>query len=267
LAVSQPSKPPVIDSSVPSSPRIWNFWMGGKDNYPVDKAVGEQGLAIDPDIGTMAKASRGFLIRAVAHLAREAGVRQFLDVGTGLPASENTHEVAQRIAPESRVVYVDNDPSVLRHAEALLQPVSGEGTVAYVDCDFHDPERIVEEARKTLDFGEPVAVMFMGVLGHARSYADMRRIVRTVTDAVPAGSYLILWDGTVDSKPYVALCEEYAKGSPDPYYPRTQAEISACFEGLEFVEPGFGKIADWRPDPAAEKRPEVAAYGGVARKP
>ncbi len=259
--------PPEIDSTVPSSPRIWNYWMGGKDNYPIDKEVGAQGLEIDPHIGTMAKSSRAFLIRAVEHLAGEAGMRQFLDIGTGLPAAENTHEIAQRIAPTSRTVYVDNDRSVLRHAQALLTPMTAEGTVAYVDADFHNPEQILEEARRTLDFSEPLTAMFMGVLGHARSYPDMRRIVRVVMDAVPSGSHLILWDGTVDGPEYVALCDAYAAGgSPDPYHPRTQAEIRACFEGLTFIEPGFGPIIDWRPEPATEERQWVAAYGGVASK-
>jgi hypothetical protein len=271
---TEKESPPMPDSQdalrtdIPHSARIWNFWMGGKDNYEVDRIVGAESLKIDPDIATMAVQSRQFLIRAVRHLAGEAGSRQFLDIGTGLPTMDNTHEVAQRAAPESRIVYVDNDPMVLVHARALLNNTTNEGVTTYIDSDFHDPEQIVSGARNILDFSQPIVVMFMGVLGHARTYDDMLRIVRTVMDAVPSGSHLILWDGTTDSPAYVTLCEEYAKSGGTPYYPRTQDEIRAAFDGLEFVEPGFVPITDWRPEPeqAGAPRP-IAAYGGVARKP
>lgn len=259
---------PPIRTDIPHSARIWNFWMGGKDNYQVDQVVGEASLQIDPDISTMAVQSRQFLIRAVRHLAREAGIRQFLDIGTGLPTMQNTHEVAQSMAPESKIVYVDNDPLVLAHARALLTNTTDEGVTTYIDSDFHDPEQIIADARNVLNFGQPIAVMFMGVLGHARTYDDMLRIVHTVLDAVPSGSHLVLWDGTTDSQAYVDLCEEYTKTGGAPYQPRTQDQIRAVFDGLQFVEPGFTRITEWRADPIQVGKPaQIAAYGGVARKP
>ncbi|QIS10069.1 SAM-dependent methyltransferase [Nocardia arthritidis] len=257
-----------IRSDIPHSARIWNFWMGGKDFYEVDRVVGEASLQIDPDIATMAVQSRQFLIRAVHYLAGAAGIRQFLDIGTGLPTMQNTHEVAQSVAPESKVVYVDNDPLVLAHARALLTSTTDEGVTTYINRDFHDPEQIVADARNILNFTKPIGVMFMGVLGHARSYADMLRIVRTVMAATPPGSYLVLWDGTTDSQAYVTLCEEYTKSGGVPYIPRTQAEIRAAFDGFEFVEPGFTAITEWRNDSIeVGALQSISAYGGVARKP
>ncbi|WP_227982689.1 SAM-dependent methyltransferase [Nocardia spumae] len=260
--------PAQIRTDIPHSARIWNFWMGGKDNYEVDRVVGEASLQIDPDISTMAVQSRQFLIRAVSYLAEEAGIRQFLDIGTGLPTMQNTHEVAQSIAPEAKVVYVDHDPLVLAHARALLTSTTAEGVTTYVNADFHEPEKIVAEARTILNLDEPVAVMFMGVLGHARSYEDLLRIVRTVLAAVPSGSYLVLWDGTDDSPAYVELCAEYAKSGGTPYYPRTRDEIAAAFDGLDLIDPGYTCITRWLPGSSEVGcTPEIAAFGGVARKP
>nr|WP_269451021.1 SAM-dependent methyltransferase [Streptomyces davaonensis] len=194
--------------------------------------------------------------------------RQRPDYDTGLPTMQNTHEVAQAVAPESKIIYVDNDPLVLTHARALLFNTTDEGVTTYIDSDFHNPEQIISDARNTLNFTQPITVMFMGVLGHARTYDDMTRIVRTVMDAVPSGSHLVLCDGTTDSQAYVTLCEEYAKSGGVPYHPRTQDEIHAAFDGFELVEPGFVPITAWRPEPtqARVSRP-IAAYGGVARKP
>ncbi|PXX53915.1 S-adenosyl methyltransferase [Nocardia tenerifensis] len=260
---------PLIRTDIPHSARIWNFWMGGKDNYEVDRVVGEASLEIDPDIATMAVQSRQFLIRAVHYLATEAGIRQFLDIGTGLPTMQNTHEVAQAAAPEAKIVYVDNDPLVLTHARALLNNTTDQGVTTYIDSDFHNPEQIVSDAKNVLDFTQPIAVMFMGVLGHARSYDDMLRIVRTVMAAVPSGSYLVLWDGTTESQAYVTLCAEYEKSGGVPYIPRTGEEIRAAFDGLEFVDPGFVPITEWHAGPTdvGGTPPTIAARGGVARKP
>lgn len=259
---------PAIRTDIPHSARIWNYWMGGKDYYEVDRIAGDAGIAVDPDITTMAVQSRQFLIRAVRFLAAEKGIRQFLDIGTGLPTMQNTHEVAQGVAPDSKVVYVDNDPMVLAHARALLTSTTDEGVTTYLDSDYHQPELIVADARHVLNFTRPLAVMFMGVLGHARSYADMRRIARTVLEAAPSGSYLVLWDGTDDSDAYVQLCRNYTDTGGVPYTPRPQAEIRAVFDGLELVEPGFVPITRWRPEnpEIGDVRP-ISAYGGVARKP
>ncbi len=160
-----------IDTSVPHSARIWNYWLGGKDNYAVDREAGDQFSAIFSQIVDIARADRDFLGRVIRFLAAEAGVRQFLDVGTGLPTADNTHEVAQRVAPGSRVVYVDNDPLVLAHARALLTS-SSEGTTNYVDADMRDPGNVLEEAAKWLDLTQPVALTLMGVLGHVIDYAE-----------------------------------------------------------------------------------------------
>jgi hypothetical protein len=263
---------PVIRMDIPHSARIWNYWMGGKDNFEVDRVAGDAGAEVDPDIVTMAVQSRQFLVRAVRYLAAEAGIRQFLDIGTGLPTMQNTHEVAQSVAQDSKIVYVDNDPMVLAHARALLINTTPEGVTTYIDCDYHQPEQIIADAHNVLNFTQPIGVMFMGVLGHARTYDDMRRIVSTVMDAVPSGSYLTLWDGTIDSQAYVTLCENYAKTGGVPYIPRPREEIRAVFEGLEMVSPGFVSITQWwadgtdDDDEASEARP-ISAYGAVARKP
>lgn len=259
---------PLIRTDIPHSARIWNYWMGGKDNYEIDRIAGDAGVQVDPEITTMAVQSRQFLIRAVTYLTSEVGLRQFLDIGTGLPTMQNTHEVAQSIAPETKVVYVDNDPLVLSHARALLTSTSDEGVTTYIDADFHNPELIISDARNVLNLNEPVGVMFMGVLGHAKSYDELLRIVHTVLDAVPSGSYLVMWDGTIDSQAYVTLCENYTRTGGAPYTPRTQAEIRGVFDGLEMVEPGFTSITEWRASQTqiGEVRP-ISAYGAVARKP
>jgi hypothetical protein len=258
-----------IRTDIPHSARIWNYWMGGKENYEIDRTVGDLSLEIDPDISTMATQSRQFLIRTVRHLAKDRGIRQFLDIGTGLPTMQNTHEVAQSVAPDAKIVYVDNDPAVLAHARALLTDTTDEGVTDYVDADFNNPEQIIADARNILNFKLPVAVMFMGVLGHAETYDDLRRIVSTVMDAVPSGSYLIFWDGTTDSPAYVALCEEYTKTGGAPYTPRPSGSLRSIFDGLELVDPGFVSITEWfaiDDDSARESRP-ISAYGGVGRKP
>ncbi|MGO4613011.1 SAM-dependent methyltransferase [Nocardia sp. 2YAB30] len=258
----------LVRTDIPHSARIWNYWMGGKDYYEIDRITGDAGVEADPDITTMAVQSRQFLTRAVRYLAAEAAVTQFLDVGTGLPTRQNTHELAQAVAPESRIVYVDNDPLVLTHARALLTSTTPQGVVTCIDADYHDPERIISDAENVLNFTEPIAVMFMGVLGYAKTYDELLRIVHTVMDAVPAGSYLAMWDGTDDSKAYVTLCENYTHTGATPYFPRPQAQIEAVFDGLELVEPGFVSITRWRSGvtEVGEVR-EISAYGAVARKP
>lgn len=258
---------PAIRTDIPHSARIWNYWMGGKDFFEIDRIAGDAGIAVDPEITTMAIQSRQFLIRTVRYVA-EAGIRQFLDIGTGLPTMQNTHEVAQGVAPESRVVYVDNDPLVLAHARTLLNSTTDEGVTTYIQCDYHEPDLIVADARNVLNFTRPIAVMFMGVLGHARSYAELRRIVATLLAAVPSGSYLILWDGTDDSPAYVELCENYTGTGGTPYVPRPKEQIAAVFDGLEPVGPGVVPITRWWPEQAgAGDGPSISAYGAVARKP
>ncbi|WP_419999688.1 SAM-dependent methyltransferase [Streptomyces boninensis] len=259
---------PGIDPSTPHAARIWNYWMGGKDNYAADRAAGDAVAEVYPDIVTMAVQSRQFLIQVVRHLAGTAGIRQFLDIGTGLPTMQNTHEVAQQIAPESKIVYVDNDPMVLAHAHALLTNTTAEGVTTYVHADYHDPDVIVREAAKTLDFNEPVAVMFMGVLGYEQDLAVLRSIVGTVMAAVPSGSHLVLWDGTDTGEAVVEGGEKLAESGGVPYVLRSPAQLGECFAGLELVEPGMVPITLWRPEAGDVGAAEaIDAYGAVGRKP
>lgn len=257
-----------INFDVPHSARIWNYWMGGKDNYEVDRAAGDSWIAVHPDIVTMAKQSRQFLIRAVRFLAGEAGMRQFLDIGTGLPTMQNTHEVAQQIAPESRIVYVDNDPLVLMHARTLLRNTTPEGVTTYVDADLHHPDLIISDARNVLNLNQPVAVMFMGILGHVATFDEVRSIVTQVMAAVPSGSYLAIYDSTDTSEAVREAQEKYDETGAVPYILRSPEQISQCFQGLEMMDPGLVSITQWRPNTieVGTVKP-IDAYGGLARKP
>ncbi len=256
-----------IDTSVPHSARIWNYWLGGKDNFAVDRAAGEQYKATFPGVTVVARASRGFLNRSVRYLAGEAGVRQFLDVGTGLPTANNTHQVAQAVAPTSRVVYVDNDPMVLVHARALLVGTP-EGATDYIDADLREPEAILDAAQKTLDFTQPIGLILSGIMGHLGDTAEARSIVAKLLDALPAGSYLSLNDGTsVISAEMGEAQEDYNESGAIPYNLRTPEEIASFFTGLELVEPGVVSCPLWRPDPDAGAPAAIDAFGGVGRKP
>jgi hypothetical protein len=258
-----------IRIDIPQSARIWNYWMGGKDYYPIDREAGDAVIAVNPGIVTVAKQSRRFLIRAVSTLAAELGIRQFLDIGTGLPTMENTHEVAQSVAPESKIVYVDNDPLVLTHARALLTNTTPEGVTGYIDADIGDPDLIVADARNFLNFTQPIAVMFMGVLGHVPEFSDMRWIIDRVMAAVPAGSYLLLWDSTSTSEEVIEG-REMQERTQIPYELRTVDELAECFHGLEMVPPGLVSITQWRPEivGAVGGSPgPIDAYGGMGRKP
>ncbi|MFE9461294.1 SAM-dependent methyltransferase [Streptomyces californicus] len=250
-----------IRSDVPHSARVWNAWLGGKDHYPVDRELAEAVSAAYPQMVDIARASRAFQIRAVRHLA-SAGVRQFLDVGTGLPVANSTHEVAQSIAPEARIVYVDNDPIVLAHAQALLTSAP-QGRTAYVEADLSDVDAVVDEAAETLDLSEPVAVLLLSTLGHLVP-ADGIDVVRRYLDRMPSGSYLVLCD-TVKTPQTLAAQEAYASGDNPPYLVREPEEITGCAEGLELVEPGFVPIDRWRPE--EDDAVQVDQWGLVARKP
>ena len=269
---SSPDARTGIDSSVPHSARIWNYWLGGKDNYAVDREAGDAWMAVYPQITVNAREARAFLKRVVSFLAGEAGIRQFLDIGTGLPTADNTHEVAQGIAPEARVVYVDNDPLVLAHARALLVGTR-EGVTKYLDADIRDVDRVTSSAAEILDFTEPVAVLMLGVLGHIADTDDARTLVRQILTHVPSGSYLTICDGTVSEGKRKAL-EEDGKSPAVPYRHREPEEIASFFDGLEWVEPGFGSVSLWRPERPAADVPVIGSapapvdeYGGVARKP
>ena len=255
-----------IDTSVPHSARFWNYFLGGKDNYPVDRALGDQIAKMAPGLVDVARASREHIIRTVTYLAGEVGIRQFLDIGTGLPTANNTHEVAQRVAPECRIVYVDNDPLVLAHARALLTS-SPEGATDYVDADLHNPERILREAARTLDFTKPVALMLMGILGHVKDDHEVRSIIKRLMDALPSGSYLAHSDGTNTSPEMVAAQDQYNESGTLPYYVRSPERIANFYEGLELVPPGVVRVTDWRPEIGPHEIRHAEAFGGVGRKP
>ncbi|NLU74296.1 SAM-dependent methyltransferase [Streptomyces sp. HNM0575] len=255
-----------IDTSVPHTARVWNYWLGGRDNYEVDRRTGDQIRRLHPGIGEYARADRRFLGHAVAHMAGELGVRQFLDIGTGLPTADNTHEVAQRAAPGSRIVYVDNDPIVLVHAQALLTSTP-EGRTAYLDCDLRDPGRILERAAETLDFSRPVALILLGVVIFIEDDEDSYGLVRRLMDGLPSGSLLAL-SHTVTSPamPDVdkAVAFWNANGTPK-LTQRTPAQVERYFDGLELLEPGVVPCSRWLPGELLDA-PEVAMYGGVGRK-
>ncbi|MEV7424463.1 SAM-dependent methyltransferase [Streptomyces sp. NPDC091212] len=260
-----------IDTGKPHSARFWNYFVGGKDNYDVDRAVGDQIKEIFPGLVDVALTSRHFLGRAVRHLAVDQGVRQFLDVGTGLPTADNTHEVAQRLAPDSRIVYVDNDPLVLAHARALLTSTP-EGRTDYLDADLYDPESILKAAEGTLDLSRPVALMILNTLGHVAEYEQARSLVSRLMAGLPSGSYLVISDSTSTSEGMIAASDAYNASGAVPYYVRGVEEIGGFFDGLDLVEPGIVQVTRWRQeadgaDSAAAGAPAVDAYCGVGRKP
>jgi hypothetical protein len=262
-----PAAPPSFDTSVAHPARVYDYWLGGKDNYEADREAAEQVVAIMPSILPGVRANRAFLRRAVEYLAREAGIRQFLDVGTGLPTAQNTHEVAQSIAPESRIVYVDNDPIVLAHARALLTS-SPQGATAYLEADARDTGAILDGAARILDFSQPVAVMVLCVLQYVPDSGAPRQIVSRLMDAVPSGSYLALSDGTgdIDAERGAEATAAYnARLGQNRLTPRTRAQITAYFDGLDFVDPGLVPLHQWRP--AVSSAEAVPAYAGLARKP
>jgi hypothetical protein len=253
-----------------SSPaRVWDYWLGGENNYPVDRAVGDEYIRVYPEVLTIARASRQLLSRVVRHLAGPAGIRNYLDIGAGLPTVQNTHEVAQAVAPDSRVVYVDNDPLVLAHARTLLTNTTPEGITVCLDVDVHEPELIISDARNTLNFNQPVAVLLLGILGHAASTAgEMHRITKRLMAASPPGSYLVVGDGvrTGDRR-----FETAARNRG--YHLRTMEEFRACFDGLELIEPGVVPCNLWRPERfeigigAGTVVEPLVSYVGVGRKP
>ncbi|SDT15734.1 SAM-dependent methyltransferase [Actinoplanes derwentensis] len=255
--------PPTLDATVPQTARIWNFLLGGKDNFAIDRAVGEQILASRPELAENARLSRAFLIRAVRYLAGEAGVRQFLDIGTGLPTANNTHQVAQEVAPTSKVVYVDNDPLVLSHARALLTS-HPDGVTSYINADMFDMGLVLSEAAKTLDFSQPVAVLFMGVLGHVEDDAVAQDMVRQALKAVPSGSFLATYDGADITPANVEAARIWNESAAQPYHLRSPARLASFYDGLELVEPGLVPVTLWRPE---DDVPAIDQFGAVGRKP
>jgi hypothetical protein len=255
-----------IDPTKPHSARFWNYFVGGKDNYEADRLVGDQIKEIFPGLVDVAVSSRRFLARSVTCLAAEQGVRQFLDIGTGLPTADNTHQVAQRVAPDARIVYVDNDPLVLTHARTLLSSTP-EGATDYLDADLYDPGAVLEAAAGTLDLTRPVALVLLNVLGHVADPAEARALVGRLMAGLASGSYLVIGDSTATSEGMIAASAAYNASGAVPYYVRPVDEIAAFFDGLDVLEPGIVPITRWRPGDDGDVTDAVDAYGGVGRKP
>jgi hypothetical protein len=255
-----------LDSTRPHSARVWNYFLGGKDNFAADRELGDQIIAMFPDITTIARQSRRFLARAVTYLARDIGITQYLDIGTGLPTADNTHEVAQRIKPEARIVYVDNDAMVLANARALLTS-DPNGRTDYIDADVRDPDTILHAAASTLDLTKPVGLMMLGILGNVEDYDQARHIVRRLVAALAPGSYLVINDGTNVINPQARNdATKLSIEAGTPYIARHPDQIAGYFDGLDLVAPGVVSTTRWRPDPDGDGEPaEVDVYCGVAR--
>jgi hypothetical protein len=256
-----------LDTSAAHSARVWNYLLGGKDHFAADRQTGDLILGMFPDIARLARNQRRFLVRAVRYLAGEAGIRQFLDIGTGLPTADNTHEVAQAIAPDSRVVYADNDPMVLVHAKALLTSTA-EGATSYAEADVRDPATILEQTARTLDLSQPVALVMLGIMGQLPDSDQPHDLVRRYLDALPAGSYLALCDGTTTSPALSEAIAAYNQNSASSYHLRTREQVAAFFDKLTIVPPGLVPASWWRPDPGDTREPadQDATAVGVAIK-
>jgi hypothetical protein len=262
--------PPEINTGVAHPARVYDYMLGGKDNFAADRALADAVTAAMPSAPFMARANRAFLGRAVRYLTKEAGIRQFLDIGTGIPAAGNTHEVAQAVAPESRVVYVDNDPIVLAHARALMTSDAA-GATAFIKADLRQPDRILADPvlHRTLDLAQPVALILVAIMMYVRDEENPRGIVSALLDALPSGSYLTMSHPSADFSPEEAAGAVAAsERSGVSFTPRTQAEVAAFFAGLELVDPGVTPVLAWRPDGAAPADPRaVYYYGAMGRKP
>jgi hypothetical protein len=259
-----------LDTGIPHVARVYDYWLSGKDNFRADRVAGEEAIKAFPGIRLSAQANRAFLRRSVRYLTGSEGIRQFLDIGTGLPASSNTHEVSQSVAPESNVVYVDNDPLVLAHARALLTS-RPEGHTAYLDADLREPGTILEQAAGILDFTRPVAIMLLAILHYIPDLEDAQATVARLIEAVPAGSFLVISHAGTDLLPDDAAAFEKALNAHLPsdhhHVARPHAAVSTFFDSVELVEPGLVRVSDWRPDSPEEAATPTILWGGVARKP
>lgn len=262
-AASRPVKPVRVDPSVPNVARVWNYLIGGRDNFESDRLAARQLIAASPVMAQVAPAARAFLRRVVTYLAAEAGIRQFLDIGTGMPTEGNTHEVAQAADPSCRVVLVDNDPVVLSHARALLRS-SAEGATSYLDADARDTQAVIGGAREILDLAQPVGVIMIGIPNFLE---DAAGVLARLAAAVPAGSYLAVMQSSRDERLAVAGFR-WNQLAQTPVFLRDRDQVARWFAGLELVEPGIVEVHQWRPSPADPEVPGgVPLLGAVARKP
>jgi trans-aconitate methyltransferase len=258
---------PDFDTRVPHIARVYDYWLGGKDNFAADRELGERTLEAYPNLVFSVRANRAFLARAVRFLAGTSGIRQFLDIGTGIPTANNTHEVAQRIAPDSRIVYVDNDPIVLSHAQALLKSTP-EGACAYLDADLHDPGTILAGAGETLDFGQPVAVILLAVLQFAGDDAQAGAIVNRLMEACAPGSFVAISHpaSDIDAERHTEMVRRMNESMAQQVTLRDRAGVTRLFAGLDLAEPGVVRASEWRPDTELEAATPAVLWAGVARK-
>jgi len=263
------TEPPAIDTSVAHVARVYDYWLGGKDNFAADRAAGDVASQAYPHIFSSVRANRAFLRRTVGYLTAQAGIRQFLDIGTGLPSANNTHEVAQATAPESRIVYVDNDPIVLAHARALLSS-HPKGVTGYLDADARDTATILTEAKRLLDFTQPVGVLLIAILQLVGDSDDPYGLVAELMRAVPAGSYLVISHVPSDMQVRAAGIAEAAavlsKLMTQRVTPRSHEQVTRFFDGLEILDPGVVPVQDWRPASEEEAAAQAGMWGGVGRK-
>jgi hypothetical protein len=268
-AAERPKLPGTIDTTRPHQARIYDYWLGGKDNFAVDREAAERALAVYPGLRRGVRAQRAFLANAVEYLARTAGISQFLDVGTGIPTANNTHEVAHAVDQDARVVYVDNDPMVLTHARALLTG-SSPGTTSYLDADLRDTGKILTEAAELLDFGQPVGVLLVGILQLVPDSDEPRTIVTRLMEAVPPGSWLAIFHPASDIMAEQAkeVARQVSARAAAPTTLRSKAEVLRFFDGLELLDPGLVQVHRWRPGASApDMGDEIPGYAGLARKP
>ena len=261
--------PAEIDTTVAHQARIYDYWLGGKDNFAVDREAAQQAIAAYPPIVRGVRAQRAFLVRAVRYLAAEVGIRQFLDIGTGIPTANNTHQVAQAAAPAARVVYVDNDPLVLAHARALLTSMPEDAT-AYLDADVREPDKILAGAAGLLDFGQPVAVLLIGILQLIPDVDDPHAIVAHLAEAMAPGSWLAVYHpaSDIDEQRVAEAVRRVNARTAGTTTLRTHAEIGRFFDGLQLLAPGLVQVQRWQPGSAApDDGEQIAAYAGLARKP
>ncbi len=259
---------PDFNAGVPHIARVYDYWLGGKDNFAADRELGERTLAAYPNLVFSVRANRAFLGRTVRFLTAELGIRQFLDIGTGIPTADNTHEVAQGVAPDSRIVYVDNDPIVLSHARALLTS-KPEGKCAYLDADLRDPEKILADAAGTLDFAKPVAVMLLTVLQFVTDDAEASAIVNRLMDACAPGSYLAISHpaSDIDAEQHTEMVRRLNESVAEKVALRDHAGVTRLFDGLELVAPGLVRASQWRPDSELEAASPAVVWAGVASMP
>ncbi|HLK73734.1 MAG TPA: SAM-dependent methyltransferase [Streptosporangiaceae bacterium] len=263
-----PERPLATYASVAHVARVYDYLLGGKDNFAVDREAAEQAIRINPDVVSTARANRAFGIRTTGYLVSQAGIRQFLDIGTGMPTNNNIHEVAQSIAPESRIVYVDHDPIVLTHARALLTSAP-EGATDYLEADLREPGKILAEAAQTLDFSRPVAIMLIAILHLILDRDDPYDLVSQLVNAVVPGSYVVVSHAAsdIDTGAMISMANRLNELMAQQSVPRTHREVASFFAGLDLLEPGLVRVPEWRPASVSESAARAQMWGAVGRKP